>query len=123
MKAPRKTLGNVNAPACVALKELIDTQSKDTIREWCLGYAADKLLPLYEKHCPGDLRPRNAVDAARDYVDGKVEDSQPVCRYTIDHLEAVAKPPDFQAVHIPPCVSKTLRRLPGRACYFGGGWL
>jgi len=72
-KKLRKMLGDVNAPSCVALRELIDTQSKDTIRKWCLGYATDKLLPIFEKHCPGDERPRNAVNAARDYLDGKVK--------------------------------------------------
>jgi hypothetical protein len=65
-------LGDVNSPSCVALRELIDTQSKDTIRKWCLGYAADKILPIFEKHCPGDERPRNAVNTAYDYLDGTV---------------------------------------------------
>jgi hypothetical protein len=68
----RKTLGDVNAPAAAALRDLIDTQSKDTIRKWCLDYAENKMLPLFEKHCPGDNRPRNAVNAARDYLAGKV---------------------------------------------------
>ena len=72
-KKPRKTLGNVNAPSVVALRELIDTQSKETIRKWCLDYAENKILPLFEKNCPGDSRPRNAVNAARDYLDGKVK--------------------------------------------------
>jgi len=72
-KKLRKTLGDVNSPSVMALKDLIDTQSKDTIRKWCLGYAEDKLLPLFEKHCPGDDRPRNAVNAAHDYLDGKVK--------------------------------------------------
>ena len=72
-KKLRKTLGDVNAPSCIALRELIDAQSKDTIRKWCLDYATDKMLPIFEKHCPGDSRPRNAVNAARDYLDGKVK--------------------------------------------------
>jgi len=72
-KKLRKLLGDVNSPSCVALRELIDTQSKDTIRKWCLGYATDKMLPIFEKHCPGDNRPRSAVDAAYDYLDGKVK--------------------------------------------------
>ena len=72
-KKLRKTLGDVNAPTCVALRELIDTQSKETIRKWCLGYATDKILPIFEKHCPGDDRPRNAVNAAQEYLDGKVK--------------------------------------------------
>ncbi len=69
----RKTLGDVNAPSAIALRELIDTQSKDTIRGWCLDYAEAKMLPLFEKHCPGDNRPRNAVYAARDYLGGKIK--------------------------------------------------
>ena len=72
-KKLRKMLGDVNAPPCVALRELIDTQSKDTIRKWCLTYAENKLLPIFEKHCPGDERPRSAVNAAHDYIDGKVK--------------------------------------------------
>jgi len=69
----RKTLGNVNSPSVVALRELIDTQSKETIRLWCLGYAETNMLPLFEKHCPGDARPRNAIVAARNYLDGTVK--------------------------------------------------
>ena len=72
-KKLRKTLGDVNAPCAIELRELIDTQSKETIRTWCLGYAEDKLLPIFERHCPGDNRPRLAVDAAREYVAGKVK--------------------------------------------------
>jgi hypothetical protein len=72
-KKLRKMLGDVNAPSAVALRNLIDTQSKETIRNWCLDYAERNILPLFEKHCPGDDRPRNAVNAARDYIDGKVK--------------------------------------------------
>jgi hypothetical protein len=72
-KKPRKMLGDVNAPSAVAVRELIDTQSKDTIQKWCLDYAEDKVLPLFERHCPGDVRPRNAVNAAREYLAGKVK--------------------------------------------------
>ena len=69
----RKMLGDVFSPSAVALRELIDTQSKDTIRKWCLEYAEEKILPIFEKHNPGDERPRNAVIAAHDYLDGKVK--------------------------------------------------
>ena len=72
-KKLRKTLGDVNSPFAVALRNLIDTQSKDTIRKWCLDYAVEKVLPVFEKHCPGDSRPRNAVNAAYKYLDGKVK--------------------------------------------------
>jgi hypothetical protein len=72
-KKLRKMLGDVNAPSAVALRNLIDTQSRDTIRTWCLGYAENKILPIFEKHRPNDGRPRNAVSAARDYLEGKVK--------------------------------------------------
>jgi len=72
-KKLRKMLGDVNAPSAIALRNLIDTQSKDTIRKWCLDYAEAKILPIFEKRCPGDDRPRNAVNAAYEYLDGKVK--------------------------------------------------
>jgi len=72
-KKLRKMLGDVNSPSAVALRMLIDTQSKDTIRKWCLGYAEERVLPIFEKHCPGDERPRSAVKCAHDYLDGKVK--------------------------------------------------
>ena len=72
-KKLRKTLGDVNSPSVISLRELIDTQSKNTIRKWCLDYATEKILPIFEKHFPDDNRPRNAVNAAHDYLDGKVK--------------------------------------------------
>jgi hypothetical protein len=72
-KKLRKTLGDVTSPNVLALKDLIDTQSKDTIRKWCLDYAEAKMLSIFEKHCPNDNRPRSAVEAAHDYLDGKVK--------------------------------------------------
>lgn len=72
-KKLRKMLGDVNAPCTVALMRLIDTQSKRTICNWCIDYAEAKILPIFEKHCPDDPRPRNALQAARDYLDGKVK--------------------------------------------------
>jgi hypothetical protein len=73
MAKKRKTLGDVNAQSTVALRELIDTQSKDTIRKWCLKYAENKILPIFAKYYPDDERPRNAIKAAHDYLDGKVK--------------------------------------------------
>jgi hypothetical protein len=73
MAKKRKMLGDVFAQSTIALKELIDTQSKDTIRKWCLEYAESKILPIFEKQCPGDGRPRNAIKAAHDYLDGKLK--------------------------------------------------
>ncbi|HBR29873.1 MAG TPA: hypothetical protein DD789_10615 [Firmicutes bacterium] len=72
-KKLRKMLGDVNAPSTVALMSLIDTQSKMTICNWCINYAEANILPIFEKHCPNDSRPRNALNAARDYLAGKVK--------------------------------------------------
>lgn len=72
-KKLRKMLGRANAPEAVALMCLLDTQSKATICNWCLRYAEEKLLPIFEKRCPTDDRPRSALAAARDYLDGKVK--------------------------------------------------
>ena len=72
-KKLRKMLGDVNASSVVTLRELIDTQSKDTICKWCLDYAEVKILPIFERHCPGDDRPRKAINAAHEYIDGKVK--------------------------------------------------
>jgi len=102
-KKLRKMLGDVNSPSAVALRELIDTQSKETIRKWCLGYAEDKILPIFERHCPGDYRPRNAVNTAQDYIDGKVK--FPVVKNLIlNECHAAAREldsnPTAQAVHL-----------------------
>lgn len=72
-KKLRKMLGSVNAPSTIALMRLIDTQSKETICRWCIDYAQARILPLFEKHCPNDTRPRNALTAACDYLDGKMK--------------------------------------------------
>ncbi len=69
----RKTLSDVNAPSTIALMRLIDTQSKETTCNWCMNYAMEHILPIFEKHCPGDDRPRKALLAARNYLDGKVK--------------------------------------------------
>ena len=88
-KKLRKMLGDVNAPSCVALRELIDTQSKETIRKWCLGYAEGRILPIFEKHCIGDNRPRNAICAAHDVITGKAK--LPEVKGIIHECQNVAK--------------------------------
>jgi len=67
----RKMLGAADSPYILSLMKVIDTQSKITIASWCMDYAEAHILPIFEKHCPGDNRPRNAIDAARDWFAGK----------------------------------------------------
>ena len=67
----RKMLGAADSPYILSLMHLIDTQSKATIAKWCMDYCEEHILPIFEKHCPGDNRPRMAIDASRDWFAGK----------------------------------------------------
>ena len=69
----RKMLGKADSPYIISLMRLIETQSKETLAKWCLDYAEQHILPIFEKSCPGDNRPRMAMDAARDWMAGKVK--------------------------------------------------
>jgi len=69
----RKMLGKADSPYIVSLIRLIETQSKTTIASWCMDYAEQHILPIFEQECPGDLRPRSALDAARQWFEGKVK--------------------------------------------------
>lgn len=44
----RKMLGDVNAPSTTVLMNLIDTQNRETICNWCIDYAWEKILKW---HC------------------------------------------------------------------------
>jgi len=50
----RKMLGAADSPYILSLMKLIDTQSKATIARWCMDYCEEHILPIFEKHCPGD---------------------------------------------------------------------
>ena len=67
----RKMLGAADSPSIVSLMRLIETQSKATIAKWCMDYCEEHILPIFEKHCPGDGRPRMAIDASRSWFEGK----------------------------------------------------
>lgn len=72
----RKMLGSADSPAAKALMQLIDSQSKATICNWCIGYAKEEFLPIFEKHCPNDTRPKRALEAAQEYLAGNVKFSE-----------------------------------------------
>lgn len=69
----RKMLGKADSPYIVSLMHLIETQSKETIATWCLDYTEENILPIFERECPGDPRPRMAIDASRQWFEGKVK--------------------------------------------------
>ena len=67
----RKMLGAADSPYILSLMRLIETQSKATLANWCMDYTEANILPIFEKHRPGDKRPRAAIAAARDWFAGK----------------------------------------------------
>lgn len=73
MPKPRKMLGDWEAPYIQSLMRLIETQSKATIAGWCVSYAEEHILPIYQKSFPEDVRPAAALNAARDWLDGKIK--------------------------------------------------
>jgi len=64
-------LGAADSQYIISLMHLIDAQSKATIAKWCMDYCEEHILPIFEKHCPGDSRPRLAINASRDWFEGK----------------------------------------------------
>jgi len=73
MTKHRKMLNDVDAPYIQSLMRLIETQSKVTLAHWCIDYANENILPIYEKAYPNDARCKRALAAAKDWLDGKVK--------------------------------------------------
>ncbi len=96
-KKLRKMLGSASSPSTIALQNLIDTQSKATICAWCMNYAEANVLPIFEKHCPGDDRPRKALDAARSYLAGDVKFTE-VKNIVLNECHAAARELDADPV-------------------------
>lgn len=73
MSKHRKMLSDWDAPYIQSLVKLIETQSKATLANWCISYCDVHILPKYEGRCSGDARPRNALFAAREWLDTKIK--------------------------------------------------
>lgn len=69
----RKMLNDWNAPYIQSLVKLVETQSKETLAHWAAEYAQKVMLPLWLKHFPADLRPRNALSAAKQWLAGEIK--------------------------------------------------
>lgn len=48
----RKTLGDVHSQTCLQLMRLIETQSRETLAQWAIGYARERYLPICRDVCP-----------------------------------------------------------------------
>lgn len=89
MAKPRKMLSNWEAPCIQSLMRLIETQSKVTLAHWALDYSEEYLLPLWLKDFPQDLRPQEALDAAREWLKGHIKLTQ--AKPIILHCHAAAR--------------------------------
>ncbi|MFB0920306.1 MAG: hypothetical protein QMB62_05435 [Oscillospiraceae bacterium] len=69
----RKMLSDWEAPYIQSLVKLVETQSKTTLADWCIDYSELRLLPIYEATYPDDLRPRKALIASRDWLNGNIK--------------------------------------------------
>ena len=68
----RKMLSDWNAPYIQSLMALIGTQSKATLALWAVDYAETQVLPLWRSAFPEDVRPQEALEAARAWLSGEV---------------------------------------------------
>lgn len=69
----RKILNDWKAPYIQTLMKLIETQSKATLATWAVNYSEQVILPLWSKRFPDDLRPQNALNAAREWLSGAIK--------------------------------------------------
>ncbi|MDD4834300.1 MAG: hypothetical protein PHC44_06170 [Lutispora sp.] len=73
MPKTRKMLSDWEAPYIQSLMKLIETQSKITLAAWAVDYSERVILPLWSKHYSDDLRPQNALNAAREWLSGTIK--------------------------------------------------
>lgn len=69
----KKMLSDWKAPYIQSLNKLIETQSKATLAIWAVDYSERVILPLWRKYYPDDLRPQNALNAAREWLSGTIK--------------------------------------------------
>jgi hypothetical protein len=96
MPKARKMLSDWEAPYIQSLMKLIETQSKSTLAHWAVDYAERVLLPLWSKHYPDDLRPQNALNAAREWLSGAIK--LPQAKTAILECHAAAREADEKPV-------------------------
>lgn len=96
MPKARKMLSNWNAPYIQSLVKLIETQSKSTLAHWALNYSEQVILSLWSKHYPEDLRPQNALHAAREWLSGVIK--LPQAKTAILECHAAAREADGNPV-------------------------
>ncbi|KAF5087846.1 hypothetical protein DSECCO2_41970 [anaerobic digester metagenome] len=73
MPKTRKMLSDWKAPYIQSLMRLIETQSKETLVNWAITYCEAAIKPLWERDYPDDLRPQQALKAAREWLSGTIK--------------------------------------------------
>ena len=82
-------LSNWEADYIQSLMHLIETQSKETLATWAMEYARENLLPLWVAYFPEDHRPRMALEAGHDWVEGIIK--LPVAKKIILECHSAAR--------------------------------
>lgn len=88
----RKMLSDWDAPYIQSLVKLIETQSKATLAQWVLDYSQRVILPLWNISFPYDMRPQNAIGAARNWLSGTIK--LPQAKAAILECHAAAREAD-----------------------------
>ena len=66
-------LSNWEPEPIMGLMRLIETQSKETLVNWAVGYSEANLLPIYANYFPKDQRPQLALEYARKWLHKEVK--------------------------------------------------
>lgn len=96
MPKARKMLSDWKAPYIQSLMKLIETQSKATLAHWAVDYCEQVILPLWCKYNPNDLRPQNALNAAREWLSKEIK--LPQAKVVILECHAAAREADGNPV-------------------------
>ncbi len=76
-----------------------DQDSKRIASQLAIEFA-EQALPIFEKRRPNDARPRNAIQAARDYLDGKISlEELRTCRSHAADADAYADAAAYAAAY------------------------
>lgn len=92
----RKMLSDWRTPYIQSLMKLIESQSKETLTNWAIDYSEKVLLPLWNKYYPDDLRPQDAINAARRWLSGEIK--LPQAKAVILECHAAAREADGNPV-------------------------
>jgi len=96
MPKPRKMLSDRKAPCIQSLVKLTETLDKATLVIWAVDYSEREILPLWHQFYPSDLRPQNAISAARSWLSGSIR--LPAAKAAILECHAAAREADGNPV-------------------------